>query len=274
MTDFLSSLLDCKLEGSYSEGSNTAATNNSSAICMEYKDVLQCQQQTVGYITGCNSTDMRLKLQNKCHIKLNKIRECWLHKHVCEILDSDEQMQAMWEYQQCLGYNYKVQECVNKLKQRCEHQRLRVIRLHRLDIDTLENIINKLPDVFVVFYVKDPRSLVLNKHNIQHLCTRMQTDYIVLSELISRYPGVIRIVKHEDFITQPELTIQDLYSHIQEENTTLSINMISNAIRMIKSYNNTYDDNLHGVDNIELVRLNAVCHQVLKDYMYHHYPST
>lgn len=100
----------------------------------------------------------------------------------------------------------------------CSATELRVAKILRLNVDVLYDVIAALPDIHILYYVRDPRAIAksvtsLNmlatgftskndtfREEITILCERMRYDISVLDTLNKAYPGTILLLKYEELV--------------------------------------------------------------------------
>ena len=120
--------------------------------------------------------------------------------------------------------------CIGDLVKRCESSDLRVLEVNRMLMEDTEPLVRRNPDIYVFYYVRDPRAIAVSRCNTEHMviditdidplkeahyiCHKMATDLSQFRVLQARYPGVYNLVKYEDLVLDPEGTAARIYNTI------------------------------------------------------------
>lgn len=123
--------------------------------------------------------------------------------------------------------------CRDVLKSACKNKELIVAEIHRASMLDLEPLIQRMPDVHVVFYARDPRATAVSRADpdtrqtylhdetlwsatdeARLLCRKMWSDLKAKKLLERRYPGSILTVRYEDFILNPRGTAARTYGQL------------------------------------------------------------
>ena len=104
-------------------------------------------------------------------------------------------------------------------------------------MDTVEELLLKIPDLYIIYYIRDPRGIYVSRKGLYQLppnprgihvsrkglyqlppmaklCEQMQEDYEKYNILKTKFPGVILKVKYEDLAGDPRNTLNTIYKHI------------------------------------------------------------
>lgn len=123
--------------------------------------------------------------------------------------------------------------CRDVLKSACRNKELIVAEIHRASMRDLEPLIQRMPDVHVVFYARDPRAIAVSRADprtrqtyihdeakwsvfdeVKLLCRKMWCDLRAKRRLERRYPGSILTVRYEDFLRNPHGTVAQTYGQL------------------------------------------------------------
>lgn len=125
--------------------------------------------------------------------------------------------------------------CQDVLRSSCSRANIVVAGIHRASMSDLELLIQRMPDVHLVFYVRDPRAIAVSRadpltlqtylnydnwtavNESEFLCRRMWDDLEAKKRLEGRYPGSILTVRYEDFILDPRGTVTRMYTQFQRD---------------------------------------------------------
>lgn len=135
--------------------------------------------------------------------------------------------------------------CVDKLEQPCRNSRLRVQKTLRLPGYMLERLWRVSPEVKIVYYVRDPRAILLSRspvmlkatnftggsdigpvtrqaalRMITHICDRMRDDIKWSKVHAERHPGTLLTVRYEDLAGRTVDTVNRLYDFVGLRQTT------------------------------------------------------
>lgn len=99
-------------------------------------------------------------------------------------------------------------------------------------METMEHILNAMPDVHIIHYFRDPRAIGMSVTKVpiisfaakstedilltelSVLCKKMEGDIRTREALEKKYPGAFTTLKYENLVTDPEKAIAKIYSHI------------------------------------------------------------
>ena len=136
------------------------------------------------------------------------------------------------EYQTCIA---DVQEalmpCMQDLEQVCKNQSIVSMKTARISMRVVERLLMKLPDLKVVHYMRDPRSISLSrlKHpsfrglytkksvakTSQVFCQDALDDVKIKQQLIQKHPDTFLDLYFEEYAMFPTLTAHRVYSFIE-----------------------------------------------------------
>ena len=151
----------------------------------------------------------------------------------------------------CYGQN---PPCLKRFENKCSSAKIRVTKVVRLSMQAVEEIILKIPDIYIVYLVRDPRGIWLSRkrthakdHPIRPLCEQMLNDHKMYTELNDKFPGVFWKVKYEELAENPIKHASDIYSHVGEALTR----KLQNYIKSITHHTDTIKERAQGVDRVD-----------------------
>ncbi len=131
--------------------------------------------------------------------------------------------QCFWKVKTALQTCWRIGE------ERCHNSTLRILELNRMKMEDMYYIIEAFPDAHYFYYMRDPRGISLSRSDkklvysnkdsrvvteSRHLCPRMLRDVVEFRKLQHKYPGLIHLVRYEDFVTNPISKSVEIYRHL------------------------------------------------------------
>ena len=119
--------------------------------------------------------------------------------------------------------------CLEDLKTRCISKRFVVLKALRLNIETVKHLLERDPDLYVLYLVRDPRSTVSSRVNIwytytdtynnpvleaKYLCQRMLHDLRIFFQLRKQFPNALKMIRYEDLVRNRFFTVGEVYSFL------------------------------------------------------------
>lgn len=186
----------------------------------------------------------------------------------------------------------KLKTCRMRAMDRCRQRRIQALKIIRSNMNALDALIQKIPDLHVIYYVRDPRSIlnsILRSYlgssfnnftaEAKLLCSKMSCDLTDYMRLSKKYPGVFLMAHYEDLVRDPVGVGDRIYRH-------LGLKASSNEWRMFaqRSVHGAKDTGTFGVmrrngtasiekwrmelsqDEIEIAM--RVCHDVIERLKY------
>ena len=254
IADFLDGMFSCDLRGIYPEAithsfMSTSLSTKSIKRCVVFnKNNAGCQ---VEIPEDCKIKDLDERLAKKCHVKVESAHQCYLGKNTSDC--DDPELQPYINRLQCYTSSEGSSECLRDFGNTCKGKRLSVTKVHRLSMQSVKAIIERIPDVNIVYYVRDPRGIFVSriKHYpcpIDALCEQMEKDYQIYTELKLRYPQSLHMMRYEDLATHPEEAVLELFRFIDEP-------IIDKTLKHMASITNaTADDGTQGVKRADSVK--------------------
>ena len=97
-------------------------------------------------------------------------------------------------------------------------------------MESVDAMLQRTPDMHVIYFIRDPRSIVTSRTNekfmtfsgsmksavleAKYLCEKMLNDYKIYKVLDQIYPGVIKFVRYEDLVKDRYSTVKDVYQYL------------------------------------------------------------
>ena len=144
---------------------------------------------------------------------------------------SKEQLSKYTSRAQCL-FNLRTrlrEHCINTLNVFCNNSKIIAYKALRFRMETVKEVLEKVPDTHVVYYVRDPRAIVYSTKKAglmsvwsggklqieaKYLCEKMRHDLKGYFELSKLYPGAIKMIRYEDLTSEPDRISDELYKFI------------------------------------------------------------
>lgn len=141
---------------------------------------------------------------------------------------------AFMDYAKCSSeYRGKFAEpCLPAFKEKCDKSKFVTYKGLRLTMYSVGAMLERDPDMFVVYFIRDPRSIVTSRFDTRltyrnsfqnrikeagFLCEKMLHDFNMYTELDAKYPGAIKLVKYEDLTRNRYTVVKDIYKHFNME---------------------------------------------------------
>ena len=181
--------------------------------------------------------NLEMSVTNNCFEKVKYSIEQYNQDMSSQIGDE------FYEYTACLETirHRFIKNCEQRSVKRCKDSKIQVAKEIRLSMEFVEEIMDKIPDLHFIYYVRDPRAIVssrisLNKldaksfrvigglisfHTFEEeadvLCERIRYDLKILKHLKKKYPTRILELKFEKLASQPIETATNVYNFISEQ---------------------------------------------------------
>ena len=220
MVSYLRNTLNCDITDMYPLGLHLAFLARSPTTryllsCMPFHRT-PCHMK----VEECSAVSLNARLHQRCPNLLREAQSCWREDHTGVINCS-----LASEMRNCFGNKLSSQlVCINNFEDTCSSDyKIRATKVHRLSMQAVEDVIRKIPDVYIVFYIRDPRGIWLSRVKagrdlpISALCNQMLSDYKIYEQLHNKYPDVFIKVKYEDLAENPVETSQQIYHHFDEK---------------------------------------------------------
>ena len=171
-------------------------------------------------VRSCMSISLDEKINAGCHENLKRLRQCWVDG-VDQCVSSGGEL-PISSFTGCYGkYNQSEgPECVKDFEAVCKSTRVHSTKLHRLRMSTVEELILRIPNIYIIYYVRDPRGIYKSRKGLYDvppfakLCEHMEEDHDVYDMLKAKYPEVFLQVKYEHLASDPQGKTKQIYNHI------------------------------------------------------------
>ena len=112
----------------------------------------------------------------------------------------------------------KVRHCIQNINNKCRQRRIRATKVIRMTMQSVETVIRKIPDIHIVYYVRDPRGISESRHGapIKHLCSTMQADHNDYLILKRKFPEVFHYMRYENLAMNTEQIAQEMFQFLNE----------------------------------------------------------
>ena len=167
---------------------------------------------------ACIHRSLDVTLSNKCHIKVESAHQCYLRKNTRDC--DDPELQPYINRLKCYTSSENSSECLRDFENKCNKKRLSVTKVHRLSMQSVEAIIERISDIYIVYYVRDSRGIYNSRKPktfpIQPLCKQMKRDYDIFARLKQTFPKRLKLLRYEDLAIHPDESLEQLFSFIDE----------------------------------------------------------
>ena len=144
------------------------------------------------------------------------------------------------------------QPCFPALVKKCAERKLVVYKGLRLMMESVDAMLQRTPDMYVIYFVRDPRSIVTSRITdgkfmtfsgsmksalleSEYLCEKMLNDYKIYKVLDQKYPGVFKLIRYEDLVKDRYSTVEDVYQYLDIKIHAGLYNWIKNNLKVKKS---------------------------------------
>ena len=118
---------------------------------------------------------------------------------------------------------------INKAKNECAQKNVTGMKTIRMSMSMVEDILNKDPDIKVVYLIRDPRGIVSSRISARHesklankswkkelelVCKKIRDDLVSLRNIKKKYPETLITLRYEDFSKDPVGVGKKLYEFI------------------------------------------------------------
>lgn len=188
----------------------------------------------------------------------------------------------------------KVKICLPKAIDVCKNSSIQALEVIRSNMESLEDLILRVPDLYVIYYVRDPRAIVNSVlstdlttsigptdffSEAEIICHKMEEDLKHYEILKSKFPGVFLLTKYEDLVTDPVSFGDKVYQHIGLNKATQRWVRFSQTALHSDSSTGTFGvKRKDGTKSIEkwreglsvdtVIKVNALCKHVLEKLDY------
>ena len=88
----------------------------------------------------------------------------------------------------------------------------------RMTMQSVETVIRKIPDIHIVYYVRDRKGISESRHGapIKRICSTMQADHNDYLILKRKFPEVFHFMRYEDLAMNTEQIAQKMFQFFNE----------------------------------------------------------
>ncbi|KAK2161959.1 hypothetical protein LSH36_107g08021 [Paralvinella palmiformis] len=186
-------------------------------------DFVESLRRTTSNILNCSIRDVDVEVKKhyfavswRKSVKFAKYRSCLLHyriRHVKEVTVT------------------AVERCQRHLAKECRTSDVRVIKAIRFFVDEVIPVVDHDPDTKLVYYVRDPRGILLSRWSLSklplaaipfskidqmaaYLCAKMRRDLKTALQYREDHPDQLLIMQYETLASSPVSTLQELYRFV------------------------------------------------------------
>ena len=256
IADYLNGMLGCNLCGMYPESLTHKSMSNSAFTRSVKKCVVFTEHKpdcNIAIPKACKPRNTNDKLANMCHQKVAAAHQCYMGKNSSHC--NDPELQPYIRRLNCYSPLEENSRCLRKFESQCKAKRMSVTKINRMSMQSVEAIIQKIPDIYIVFYVRDPRGIFVSRAHspsfyvdIDVLCTQMEKDYHIYTELKAKFPKSLHMMRYEDLAIHQEDAIHELFRFVEEPITDVTWKF------MARVTNATHDSGGQGVVRADSVK--------------------
>ncbi|ELU12074.1 hypothetical protein CAPTEDRAFT_188751 [Capitella teleta] len=203
-------------------------------VCLRRFSILDCTDHITDHCgtRGLHGRDPQESWRNRCPYVIQKVRGLStrdspvIHRLTPEFNNS--MLNDFIKHGICVNAaKRELKKCLSPAKTVCRRKRIQAVEVLRSNMDALDDVIQEIPDLFVVYLVRDPRAIVrstmaksLNASRgtladeAKILCAKMRLDYEDFRRLNRKYPGLFLMVKYEDLVLRSTVFGNAVYRHI------------------------------------------------------------
>lgn len=160
------------------------------------------------------------------------LERLWNHDdvHLGESLDVETA--SFDHYQRCIDQlDPRVQKCLPIFRKSCKSRPIRAVKTVRATMHSVEALLEKYPNFLVIHSYRDPRPTVLSRHKADWsasvfatdgnlaktahaYCQTVVADSRKRKELQAKYPGRIKEIVYQDYISDPIAELGEIYQFL------------------------------------------------------------
>ena len=144
---------------------------------------------------------------------------------------SHSELTQFYNHYKCVeDVRQKQKTCLKSAIQKCKTSRVQAVEVLRANLADLDLLIQEVPDIYVIYYVRDPRAIASsvihvpqlrsNKSissvvsEVKYVCSKMASDINAYEILSRKYPGVFLLEKYENLVLDSKQFGDRIYKHI------------------------------------------------------------
>ena len=202
-------------------------------IGVKSESVNQCSQLLTGVCTAASVIKQNPVTTNVGHaIKHHCMTKIWAEfegKHLQ--VDSEKESQPFSHYALCYEKIKKsfLEIGNERLVNNCRRATIQSVKNIRLTMDIIKHLMMEIPDLNLVYYIRDPRGIISSRlqgdglltfkplAETKLLCSRMAQDILNFRIIQKDMPSRVILQKYEDFAKDPETEIKKTYNFLKEQ---------------------------------------------------------
>ena len=216
--DFLARILSCQLLELYPEAIHysflqTGGSTISLLRCIPGYTHIE-RSRTKSYICGHNNIDGRI--ETGCHVKVEAGRKCFNHQNVTECAPEMKPFISRLRHYPDIS---QVKDCIKQVENQCKQKHITSAKILRTTMQSMEATIRKIPDVYIIYYVRDPRGIYMSRKGLipfDALCSQMERNHQIYLKLKDKYPDVIHFMRYEDLAMDTKMTVSKMFTFLNE----------------------------------------------------------
>ena len=202
---------------------------------LTHKDTDICREHVLNYCTSYYNTGQiphqTSLLDNIEHsMKGNCFQNFRLLRDDKKYLLDPKAVEAFSSYIKCYDDVKRrfTENCQYSISQ-CKRAKIHALKSIRLTMELVEASLLKIPDMRLIYYIRDPRGIMSSRitqykllsftpeEEIKILCDRMRLDALIYSELERKYPNRVTLIKYEDLAIRPFEISRQVYKFINTD---------------------------------------------------------
>ena len=144
----------------------------------------------------------------------------------------------MEPYRDCIGSDPKlvpgrISKCLPLLVSACLNSPIRVVKVIRLRMDLVGDLVRWIPNLRVIHYTRDPRAILYSRWSTTRkkiykdwetraVCTKMAFDLDTRVKLSSNHRSSFLQVRYEDLVSNPDVETRRMYEFIDVDQSETS----------------------------------------------------
>ena len=163
---------------------------------------------------------------------------------------------SMVPFTSCLMWQKNLTNCLPILVSSCSRSSVVAVKLIRLHMSLVEELMTADPELTLIQFVRDPRDILESWRSVSGsnltqeqmlisanvLCTRMSKDCVIRHRLEKSFPGRILVVRYEDLVTNTYRVLRKIYTSLLQLSIPTSVRL--ELVRKIYEHNDVGSVNI------------------------------
>ena len=162
-------------------------------------------------------TDISVRIGKGEHTRAKAARRCYNHQNVTQC---GPELKPYISRLNTYPDISDMKDCINQVEKQCKQKRITAAKVLRATMQSVETIIRAIPDVYIIYYVRDPRGICNSRSSgfkhVKAVCSQMRGNHQIYVQLKQKYPGVIHFMKYEDLAINTKQTVSDIFAFLNE----------------------------------------------------------